>query len=67
MEHRKLQGWAGNPTAAQAVQLHLLGDISSFWIAALSLAAWLVLLTPCIKGVSYLIRGEWRHNGKQSV
>ena len=67
MEQRKLQGWADNPAAAQAVQLHLLGDMSSFWIAALSLAAWLVILTLCVEGVSFLIRGEWRSAGNQSA
>ena len=67
MEQHRLQSWADNPGAAQAVQLHLLGDMSSFWTATLSLAVWLVVLTLCIEGVSYLIRGEWRNVGKQSA
>ena len=63
MEQRKLQAWAENPAAAQAVQLHLSGDFSSFWFALLTLAVWLVVLTLCVEGLSYLIRGEWSQGG----
>jgi len=62
-EQRKVEAWSQNPAAAQAVQLHISGRMSSFWMATISIAVWLVILTLCIEGVSYLIRGEWQKHG----
>ena len=69
VEQRKLEAWAQDPSAAQAVQLHVTGVVASFGGALIALVIWLLIFTLCIEGVSCLIRGDWDRSGdgKQST